>query len=66
MDQKRIERDKSYTLFQLAERAGMRVADVQDLVERGKLPSHYTDDTLIVNGKDFLKFFERVREEHLH
>ncbi|MGZ4122915.1 MAG: hypothetical protein ACXVOI_06850 [Tumebacillaceae bacterium] len=59
MDTKRIQRDKSYTLFELADRAGIRVAQVQDLVHRGKLASHYTDDTEVVNGKDFLQWAEQ-------
>lgn len=61
MDTKRIERDKSYTLFELADRAGIRVADVQDLVHRGKLASHYTDDTEVINGKDFLEWAQDHR-----
>ncbi|MGZ4135528.1 MAG: hypothetical protein ACXVPC_10220 [Tumebacillaceae bacterium] len=63
MDTKRIQRDKSYTLFELADRAGIRVAQVQDLVHRGKLASHYTDDTEVVNGKDFLQWAEQ--NEHV-
>jgi hypothetical protein len=59
MDTKRIQRDRSYTLFELADRAGLRVAQVQDLVHRGKLVSHYTDDTEVINGKDFLQWAEQ-------
>jgi hypothetical protein len=59
MDTKRIQRDKSYTLFELADRAGLRVAQVQDLVHRGKLTSHYTDDTEVINGKDFIQWAEQ-------
>lgn len=59
MDTKRIQRDKSYTLFELADRAGIRVAQVLDLVHRGKIASHYTDDTEVINGKDFLQWAEQ-------
>lgn len=58
MDTKRIERDKSYTLFELADRAGLRVAELQDLVHRGHLASHYTDDTEVVNGIDFIQWVQ--------
>ncbi|TCP53942.1 hypothetical protein EV586_105288 [Tumebacillus sp. BK434] len=69
METKGIQRDKQYTLFELADRAGITVADVQELVHRGKLDSHYTDDTEMVNGKDFLNWAERVEqadEGHRH
>jgi hypothetical protein len=64
MTNHRIQRDKTYTLFELSDRTGMRVAELQELVHRGKLASHYTDDTEVVNGKDFLEFAERIEEEH--
>lgn len=58
MERNSIHRDKTYTLFELADRSGLRVADLQDLVHRGQLDSHYTDDTEVVNGKDFLQWAE--------
>jgi hypothetical protein len=54
MERHNIHRDKTYTLFELSDRSGLRVAELQDLVHKGKLNSHYTDDTEVVNGKDFL------------
>lgn len=64
MTNHRIQRDKTYTLFELSDRTGMRVAELQELVHRGKLPSHYTDDTEVVNGKDFLEFAESREQAH--
>jgi len=60
----RIERDKTYTLLQLAEKAGMNIAEVQELVQRGKLASHITDDTQVINGQDFLNYLEKQHKNH--
>jgi hypothetical protein len=61
MERTSIERDKTYTLFELADRTGMRVSELQDLVNRGHLNSHYTDDMEVVNGKDFLQWAQSHR-----
>lgn len=58
--QTQIQRDKSYTLFELADRAGMQVSELKDLIEKGKLDSHITDDTEVVNGKDFLQWQQEI------
>ena len=55
-----IQRDRTYTLFELADRAGMRVEELKSLIKRGHIDSHITDDTEVVNGKDFLQW----RDEH--
>ena len=59
MERHNIHRDKTYTLFELSDRSGLRVAELQELVHKGKLNSHYTDDTEVVNGKDFLQWAEQ-------
>jgi hypothetical protein len=59
MERYNIQRDKTYTLFELSDRSGLRVAEVHDLVHKGKLNSHYTDNTEVVNGKDFLQWAEQ-------
>lgn len=64
MNTRGIEKDKAYTLFELADRAGIRVSEVQDLVHRGKFDSHYTDDTEVVNGSDFLAWANDNNERH--
>jgi len=64
MNTKSIEKDKAYTLFELADRAGIRVSELQDLVHRGKFKSHYTDDTEVVNGSDFLEWATYDNERH--
>ena len=56
--------DKTYTLFELADRAGMRVAELQNLIEKGHLDSHITDDTEVVNGKDFLQWQQKNHYNH--
>ena len=66
MERHSIQRDKTYTLFELADRSGLRVAELQDLVNRGKLDSHYTDDTEVVNGKDFLLWAESQEGDAHH
>ncbi|HEU4965246.1 MAG TPA: hypothetical protein VFV52_15565 [Bacilli bacterium] len=66
METTRIHRDRAYTLFELSDRCGLRVADLQRLVEHGQLPSHITDDTQVVNGKDFLKWAQDHDGEPRH
>jgi hypothetical protein len=61
-----VHRDESYDLWALAKRADMQVEEIRQLVERGHLPSHYTDDELYVNGKDFLEWAERQKGEQRH
>ncbi|MBL0386045.1 hypothetical protein JJB07_05205 [Tumebacillus sp. ITR2] len=63
MTNHRIHKDKAYTLFELSDRTGMRVAELQELVHRGKLASHYTDDTEVINGKDFLELAESIEQD---
>lgn len=63
---KGVERSKSYELWALAKAAHMPVEEIRDLVENGGLPSHYTDNELYVNGKDFLVWAERQKGEQRH
>ncbi len=64
MNTQGIDKTKVYTLFELADRAGIRVSEVQELVQRGKFPSHITDDTEVVNGSDFLDWATYDNERH--
>ena len=58
-----VQRDKSYTLFELADRAGMPVAKLKDLIEKKEIDSHITDDMEVVNGKDFLLWQEKLKDK---
>lgn len=66
MQTTRVQRDKAYTLFELSDRSGLRVADLQKLVQHGHLQSHYTDDTEVINGKDFLEWAKEHDGEQRH
>lgn len=61
-----VRRDKSYDIWTLAEHARLPVEEVRQLVERGHLASHYTDDELYINGKDFLEWAEIQKGEQRH
>ena len=61
--EEQVKRDKTYTLFELADRAGMQVSELQTLIERKEIDSHITDDTEVVNRKDFLQWREQRKDK---
>lgn len=61
--EEQVQRDKTYTLFELADRAGIQVAELQSLIEKKEIDSHITDETEVVNGKDFLQWREKIKDK---